>query len=137
MIAVADRNAARARRFADHHGLTADESPSALLADERTDLVVNLTNPRRHVGATTTASEAGKHVYAEKPLAMDPTAAVQLVEPAGSKNLQLSAAPCSPLGKSAQTLWKAIRDKRVGTIRLVYARGGRWARPSDALSALD
>lgn len=121
VVAVADRDAVRARRFADHHGLPAAESPSALLADERIDLVVNLTNPRSHVEVTTAALEAGKHVYSEKPLAMELSDAVQLVELAESKNLQLSAAPCSLLGESAQTLWKAIREQRVGTIRLVYA----------------
>jgi predicted dehydrogenase len=121
VVTVADRDADRARRFAAHHGFTAAESPDDLLADERVDLVVNLTNPRSHVEVTTAALEAGKHVYSEKPLAMEITDALRLVELAESKDLQLSAAPCSLLGECAQTLWKAIRERRVGTIRLVYA----------------
>ena len=121
VIAVADRNAERAQRFASHHGYSAAESVDALLADGRVDIVLNLTNPRSHVEVTLAALEAGKHVYSEKPLAMELADAVHLVELAESSGLQLSSAPCSLLGETAQTIWKAVRDDRIGTVRLVYA----------------
>jgi predicted dehydrogenase len=47
--------------------------------------------------------------------------AKELVELANSKRLQISSAPCSLLGETAQTIWKALREERVGKVRLVYA----------------
>ena len=35
--------------------------------------------------------------------------------------LQISAAPCSLLGETAQTIWNALRAGRLGPVRLVYA----------------
>lgn len=120
VLGVADRDPTRATAFAAHHGLT-ERSVADILADDRVQIVVNLTNPRSHVEVTTAALEAGKHVYSEKPLAMDFEEAKGLVELADRLGLELSSAPCSLLGETAQTIWRAIRDGRVGTVRLVYA----------------
>jgi predicted dehydrogenase len=91
------------------------------LADPRVEIVANLTNPRSHAEVTEAALRAGKHVYSEKPLAMRLDEATQLVELAAERQLLLSSAPCSLLGETAQTLWRAVRDRRVGTVRVVYA----------------
>ena len=64
---------------------------------------------------------AGKHVYSEKPLSVDLSEARELVELAEKQGLLLSGAPCSVLGETAQTLWKAVRDGAVGRVALVYA----------------
>ncbi len=117
---VVDRDAERAAAFALHHGVTRYASLDELLADDVT-IVVNLTNPRSHSAVTRAALSAGKHVYSEKPLATELEVAKQLVDLARSSGLQLSSAPCSLLGETAQTMWKAVRDQRVGTIRAVYA----------------
>ena len=37
---------------------------------------------------------------------------------AESRGLQLGGAPCSVLGETAQTLWKALREERIGQVRL-------------------
>jgi predicted dehydrogenase len=100
------------RRYANLDELTDDSS---------IDLVLNLTNPRSHYELTKRCLEAGKHVYSEKPLAMDAQCAAQLAEVAEQNELMLSSAPCSLLNDTAQTLWKAIRDGAVGKVRLVYA----------------
>jgi len=60
-------------------------------------------------------------VFTEKPLALCPGEARHLVELAETNGLALSAAPCTLLNEAAQTLWKAIRERRVGDVRLVYA----------------
>jgi predicted dehydrogenase len=44
-----------------------------------------------------------------------------LVELAKSKGLYLSSAPCGVLGETAQTLWRALQNNEVGTVRVVYA----------------
>jgi predicted dehydrogenase len=68
--------------------------------------------------------------------------AEELTRLATSKNLHLSSAPCSVLSETAQTIWKALRERHVGDVRLVYAElddgmifnmhYGRWITKSGA-----
>jgi predicted dehydrogenase len=121
LVGVMDRDADRASRFSAHYSVPAYPSFEALLEDERVDIVVNLTNPSSHFTVSKACLEAGKHVYSEKPLALRFSEARELVELAESKGLQISSAPCTFLNESAQTMWKALRENRIGTARLVYA----------------
>jgi predicted dehydrogenase len=92
-----------------------------LLNDPGVELVLNLTNPRQHYQLTRRSIEAGKHVYSEKPLAMRADQARELVELASQREVFLASAPCSLLGETAQTAWKALRQNAIGKVRLVYA----------------
>jgi predicted dehydrogenase len=121
LLGVMDRDLPRAGRFAAHHGVPTYPTLQAVLDDPRVELVANLTNPSSHYEVSKAALQAGKHVYSEKPLSMDFDEAVELVELAEKRNRHLGGAPCSILGETAQTLWKAIRRGDVGTPRLVYA----------------
>lgn len=122
LVAVHDREAERARRFAAHYGVpTVHPTLESLLADPGIELVLNLTNPRSHAEVTRACLLAGKHVYSEKPLAMTFEEAESLVELAEEKGLLLSGAPSRLLGDTAQTMWKALRDGAIGRPRLVYA----------------
>jgi predicted dehydrogenase len=121
IVSVMDRDPARAEQFAAFHNLRRVSSLSDVLSDPRVDLVVNLTNPSSHHEVSKAALLAGKHVYSEKPLAMSVQDAEELVAIARSRGVHISGAPCSVLGETAQTLWKALRTRRVGTVRLVYA----------------
>jgi len=121
LTGVFDRDAARAERFAAFHRLRRYRAFAELLADGRVDLVANLTNPGSHFAVSLAALEAGKHVYSEKPLATALPDAERLVEEAERRGLLLASAPCNVLGETAQTLWKALRDRRIGTPRLAYA----------------
>jgi predicted dehydrogenase len=122
LAGVFDRNPERAQRFAAHHGgLRRYASLEELLGDVSVGLVANLTNPGSHFEVSSAALLAGKHVYSEKPLATSFAEAERLVELAESHGLLLASAPCTVLGETAQTVWKALREKRVGTPRLVYA----------------
>src|SRR5262249_19068502 len=97
------------------------ESLDELLADSRVEVVLNLTNPSSHYEVSRLTLLAGKHVYSEKPMAMRFDEAKELVELAENRRLQISSAPCSLLGETAQTMWKVLREERVGPVRLVYA----------------
>lgn len=121
LAGVFDRDAARAERFAAHHGVRRFGSLEELLAEPGLSLVANLTNPRSHFEVSRAALEAGKHVYSEKPLATTFEEAERLVELARSRGVLLASAPCTVLGEAAQTLWRALRDGRIGTPRLAYA----------------
>src|SRR5580658_9727802 len=59
------------RRWSDKQYLSLEQA----LNDHSVQMVLNLTNPRSHYEVTKMSLEAGKHVYSEKPLAMDTEAA--------------------------------------------------------------
>lgn len=118
---VMDRVEERATKFSAYHGVPTYPSLEALLADPKVDIVLNLTNPKSHYAVSKAALEAGKHVYSEKPLAMAMSEAEELVNLAEQRGLLISSAPCNLLSETAQTLWKALREKKIGHVRLVYA----------------
>jgi predicted dehydrogenase len=121
IIGVYDRDSSRLERFSTYHHLSKYDSLEHLLRDDRVSIVLNLTNPRSHFIISEQCLRAGKHVYSEKPLAMEVGQAKQLVALAASKNLWISSAPCSLLGETAQTIWRALREKQLGDVRVVYA----------------
>lgn len=122
LAAVTDIDAERVAEFAVHHRLTCVfPSLDAVLADPRIEMVLNLTNPGSHFEVTKAALLAGKHVYSEKPLAMRLRDAQELVVLAAQRGLQLASAPSSILGETAQSVWKALRERVIGEVRLAYA----------------
>ncbi len=121
LIGVADRDSERVNRFSAFHDVPAYRTVDDLLGDKRVEVALNLTNPRSHYGVSRSCLLAGKHVYSEKPLAMDLAEARELVELAAARELRISAAPCSLLGECAQTMWKALRQKKIGQVLAAYA----------------
>lgn len=118
---ITDRNPDRSEQFARYHRVHRFSSLADLLADPGLELVVNLTNPASHYEISRAALEAGKHVYSEKPLALALPDAERLVTLSESRGLILAGAPCTALGEAAQTVWKALRENRIGKVRVVYA----------------
>ncbi len=115
MVACADVVPEAAKAKAEKHGIEA-MSVEALLADERIDIVLNLTTPQHHVPVGMAALNAGKHVYAEKPLALDVAEALALVDIAAAKGLRVGSAPDTFLGGAHQTARAAIDDGRIGHV---------------------
>ncbi|MBW4584530.1 MAG: Gfo/Idh/MocA family oxidoreductase [Aetokthonos hydrillicola CCALA 1050] len=121
LVGVMDRNSARASKFSTFYSVPKYNTLQEVLSDPKVDIVLNLTNPSSHYSVSKASLEAGKHVYSEKPLAMDFSEAKELVEIAEKQGLYISSAPCSLLGETAQSIWKALREQQVGKVRLVYA----------------
>lgn len=121
IVGVCDLDEAKARAFGNEHRLPVYSSREELLADPAIEAVVNLTIHHAHYEVTRAALEAGKHVYSEKPLAMQPAQAHKLVGLAEQKGLLLSCAPITYLGEAQQTLGKRVRSGELGKIRVIYA----------------
>ncbi|HHP7230303.1 MAG TPA: Gfo/Idh/MocA family protein [Xenococcaceae cyanobacterium] len=121
LVGVMDRDSERATKLAQYYSVKIYQSLSELLQDSTVELVVNLTNPRNHYEISKACLEAGKHVYSEKPLAMEYEQAADLVNLAEQKGLYISCAPCNVLSETAQTIWKALRENVIGKVRVVYA----------------
>src|SRR5215471_2185402 len=79
LVGAYDRNADNLQKFCQRWPGRQYSSLVELLEDPSVELILNLTNPRSHNDVTRKCIEAGKHVYSEKPLAMDSERACELV----------------------------------------------------------
>ncbi|MGH3039271.1 MAG: Gfo/Idh/MocA family protein [Gaiellaceae bacterium] len=111
-------------------GLSLVDDASAVVESEAT-IVVVLTPPESHAELVRLALEHGKHVVAEKPLALSRAAAEPLFELAARKGLHLLAAPFTQLAPTFRALWGELRSGAVGRIhsaRGLYGNAGsHWA----------
>lgn len=121
LAGVYDRNQERLTRFSAHYSVRTYGALEELLSDSNVELVVNLSNPQSHYEISKASLERGKHVYSEKPLSMHIEQGKELVEIAERNHLSLATAPCNVLSETAQTVWKALREGRIGRARLAYA----------------
>ena len=121
LLGAWDRDPVRHALFCRHHDVTAYPSFEALREDVRVQAVLNLTNPHAHFSVSRDCLLAGKHVYSEKPLAMDIGDARTLVALAAERGLMLSGAPSRLLGRPAQTAWRLLREGAIGQPHLAYA----------------
>ena len=121
VLGATDVDKERARRFSGHHNIPVYDTLDDLLRDDRVSILVNLTNPKSHFDVSNRALRANKHVYSEKPLALDLEHARSIADLAKRRGLHLASAPCSILGEAAQTIWRLLRGKEVGEMRAVYA----------------
>ena len=118
---VYDLDRERAERVGAFYGLPVYEGVNEPLTDPSISIVANLTSIESHLEVSRAAIEAGKHVYSEKPLATTMDEAHALVDLAAARGMRLSAAPSNALSATVQTLWKAVEDRAVGDVRVVYA----------------
>lgn len=107
--------------FAERHATRAFRSLDELLGDDDVTIVVNLTAHTAHFSVSRAALEAGRHVYSEKPLTLDPAEARELVEIAHRSGVRLAGSPSVWLGPAAQTAWREVERGAIGTVRVVYA----------------
>jgi len=121
VVGITDRLPERSELVGKHYDVPRFASLQTMLRETEFDLLLNLTNPRDHFEVSAAALAAGKHVYSEKPLAMNFTDARALYEQAQRAQRLLVGAPCSVLGETAQTMWRALREQAIGRVRLVYA----------------
>ena len=114
VVALADLDVARAQALATSFGVPHALDPDALLARPDVDLVVDLTIPAAHYDVNRRALEAGKAVYAEKPLAATAAEARTLVALAARVGQPLGGAPDTFLGVGLQTARAALDAGTIG-----------------------
>ncbi|QLG28127.1 aldo/keto reductase [Halorarum halophilum] len=121
LTAVCDLDLDRATALADEHGAAAYADLGTMLEAEPAPLLVNLTSHEAHAGVTRTALQADRHVFSQKPLAMDADAAAELVALAEDRALALGCAPTTPGNPAQRRVAAALADGRLGPVRLAYA----------------
>lgn len=115
IVACADRNLNKAEAMASKYGISEGCSVEDLLANPEVEIIVNLTTPAYHTEVNRKILMAGKHLYCEKPFALNLKDAEDILELAKSKGLMVGAAPDTFLGAGLQTCRKVIDDGWIGT----------------------
>lgn len=115
-IAVcADLREEAAAAKAAQYGVVA-KSVEEALGDPDVDMVINLTVPLAHKEVNLRALAAGKHVYAEKPLATTVADGQEILAVAAEKRLRIGCAPDSFLGGAHQLARALIDDGVIGRV---------------------
>lgn len=114
IVAAADLDIERARAKAEEFGIAKACSVEELLVDPEIEIVVNLTIPNAHYAVSRAALLAGKHVYAEKPMAITRDEGRELLAIAGERGLRIGGAPDTFLGAGIQTCRELIDRGAIG-----------------------
>ncbi|SDM12998.1 Predicted dehydrogenase [Nonomuraea maritima] len=114
VLAIADLDTERAAAAAREHGVPVSGDLATALAVPEVEIVVNLTVPSAHAAVALESLRAGKHVYGEKPFAMDVDEAAKVVAEAADRGLRLGCAPDTFLGAGLQSALRALRAGLVG-----------------------
>lgn len=115
IIACADLNQTLAKRRGETYG-TAVATPEEIMADSTIEAVLNLTPPQAHRSVIIAALESGKHVYSEKPFALNVKDADAILGLAERKNLFVASAPDSFMGATQRQARAIIQAGRIGEV---------------------
>ena len=129
LIAVLSRDQGRADAFAEAHGARVGYSNmDDLLADSRIDAVFVASPNALHVGHTTQAAKAGKHVLSEKPMATSVDDALDMVQVCRANGVKLGLGfelRFHPAHILARDL---VSQGKLGRIRFIQGHWGRGER---------
>lgn len=113
--AIGDLMPAAAQVRAEEYGIAVHGTPDVVLNHPDVEIVVNLTIPAAHVPVALAAVRAGKHVWTEKPFALDRESGRELLAEAESAGLLLGCAPDTFLGAGLQSARRVIESGAIGT----------------------
>ena len=117
IIKCADLNKEASSQCAKDYNIIAS-SVDELLNDPEIEIILNLTIPKAHYEVAKNSLESGKHVYSEKPMAVNFSDGEKLLEISKSKNLYIGNAPDTFLGGGIQKSIELINDNKIGNVRL-------------------
>jgi len=118
---IADLDLDRAAAQAAAYGVAASGSVDELLARDDIEIVVNLTIPAVHVEVAMRSLAAGKHVWSEKPFALDRESGRQLLDTAAHLGLRAATAPDTVLGGGIQSGLRGIESGLIGSPTTAFA----------------
>ena len=111
---IADLDVDRARARADEYEVAGAGTVDELLARDDIEIVLNLTIPAAHAPVATACLEVGKHVWTEKPFALDRDEGGRLLALANEKGLRVACAPDTVLGPGVQTARRLLEQGAIG-----------------------
>ncbi len=114
VLFCADLDIERAKARAAAHAVPGAGTAEEALAVPEVEMVVNLTVPAAHAAVTRAALGAGKHVWSEKPLALDTGSGRALLDAAARAGLRIGCAPDTVLGAGLQTARRLVAQGAIG-----------------------
>jgi myo-inositol 2-dehydrogenase/D-chiro-inositol 1-dehydrogenase len=138
----------RAGSLAAEFGVTAEPTAEALLARRDVDVVVIATPHSTHLPLSLQTAAAGKHVYLEKPMALNVAECDAIIEACRSAGVQLTIAKQTRHMQMAMKAKELIDEGRIGEIRYLrpmsiiagmgIAAGNHWSeKPGEGDAFLD
>ena len=116
IVKCADINKKAAEKCAKTYKINFS-SVNELLKDKNIEVILNLTIPTAHFAVTKKSLLSGKHVYSEKPLAVNFKDGLELVKIARRKKLFIGNAPDTFLGGGNQKARQLLDKKIIGKIK--------------------
>ncbi len=117
IVKCADINQSNALKCAKTYKIKA-LTVKELLQDKEVEIILNLTIPKAHYQVAKQALTNGKHVYSEKPLAINFKDGSDLLKIAKKRNLYIGNAPDTFLGGGIQKSKELVDKKIIGKINL-------------------
>ena len=117
IIKCADINHENSKKCAETYNINSC-SVDEILNDSEVDIILNLTIPKAHYEVAKNSLESGKHVYSEKPMAVNFLDGENLLKLSKSKNLYIGNAPDTFLGGGIQKARELIDSDLIGEIKL-------------------
>jgi predicted dehydrogenase len=114
VVAIGDLRPEAARAKATEHGIGAAGDVDVVLDHPDVEIVVNLTIPAAHAEVAERALGAGKHVWNEKPLALDRASGGAILASAAAAGLRVGCAPDTFLGSGLQAARRLIEAGTIG-----------------------
>jgi predicted dehydrogenase len=128
LVAVADRDPARAQALAAQHGCRVEPDPESLCRRDDVDLVIVATTNDALTPLSLAAVRAGKHVLVEKPAARRARELMPLVEAVDSARVTVKVGfnhRFHPALRQARSLFEEGAVGPLLSIRARYGHGGR------------
>ena len=116
IVKCADINKKAAEKCAKTYKINFS-SVNELLKDKNIEVILNLTIPTAHFAVAKKSLLSGKHVYSEKPLAVNFKDGLELVKIARRKKLFIGNAPDTFLGGGNQKARQLLDKKIIGKIK--------------------
>jgi predicted dehydrogenase len=115
------RTPSKAEAFSAETGIPVDSDYAALLADPEIDAVVLATPHSQHVGQIVEAAGAGKHIFCEKPLALEASGAAEAFDACDSAGVLLAVGQNRRFLPACLRLREMVTDGTLGTILHIEA----------------
>jgi predicted dehydrogenase len=133
---LVDMNANALERAQRLYGCRTTDSPAAVLADPAVDAVVIATPARTHFTLAQDALRAGKHVFVEKPLAMNISEARTLVDLAAAQERVLMVGHVFEYNPAVHYIKQAMASGELGEVFYLYSRRVNLGRVQSDVNAL-
>lgn len=134
LAAVADTDIERARTAGETYGVPHFASLDEMLRTATLDIVTICTPSGLHSAQGVAVAKAGKHVLAEKPMAITLSQADELIKAADDAGVHLFVVKQNRLNPPIQLLKRAIDKGRFGRIYMANVTV-RWTRPQEYYDA--